>query len=138
MSTPVNQLPNNKPSSTALPDDPDVLNVLQEMEQEVKTATKAAMQPQQMAMPPPPPQMVTAYPPSIQMKKAPTNRWIDYDIMKRAGIIAVLALVIFYPKTLESLYSSFPQLAILEKFDIGVRAFLLAVVVYVATIQFDI
>lgn len=134
MSTPVNQLPNNKPSSTAIPDDPDVFNVLQEMEQEVKTATKA-MQPSPI---PVAPTMVSAFPPAaVQTRKTPGNKWIDFDIMKRAGIIAVIALVVFYPKTLESIYAV-PQLALLEKFDIVVRAIILAVIIYVATIQFDV
>lgn len=126
-----------------VPDDPEVLNVLQEMEQEVKTATAAsraptaaptASYPMNMMMPPPP---VAQYQ-ITQVKKGHASKWINYDIMTRAGIVAAIAVVAFYPKTLESLYNSFPKLAFLEKFDIVVRALLLAIIVYAVTIQFGI
>lgn len=136
MSTPINQLPTNKPSSASLPDDPEVLNVLQEMEQEVKTAARANSVP----MPPPPPSMpmMMMPPPQYTVKKtASTNKWINHEIMQRAAIIGVIALITFYPKTMEYVYS-IPKLAFLEQFDITVRAAMLAVVVYLASIQFEI
>jgi hypothetical protein len=125
-----------------VPDDPEVLNVLQEMEQEVKTATAAAKAPMHQMAPPMMPQMMMAPPAQFQIKRAQPSsglaKWVNYDIMQRAGVIAAIAVIAFYPKTLETVYSSFPQVAFLQKFDIIVRATLLAIVVYLATIQFDI
>lgn len=137
MSTPVHQLPTNKPPSMPVPDDPEVLNVLQEMEQEVKTAT-ASRAPPGPVMPQPPPYMMQPPVAQYQIKKVQSAKWVNYDIMKRAAIIAAIAFVAFYPKTLESLYTSFPKLAFLEKFDGVVRAVILALIVYAVTIQFNI
>lgn len=138
MSTPINQLPANKPTTATIPDDPEVLNVLDEMEKEVKSAAKVNSAP--MMMPPPPASMMMPphQHPHIQIKRVSGNKWVNKEVMQRAGIVAVLAAILFYPKTLQTLYSTVPKLAFLEKFDVVVRAALLAVVVYLVSIQFTI
>jgi hypothetical protein len=142
MSTPVAELPTNKASSTGIPDDPEVLNVLQEMEQEVHVATKANAV--SMPHPPPPPQPmmqmamhIPQQPVQIQYKTVqPANKWINKDAMQHAGLIAIAALLVFHPSTLGFLYSSVPKLAFLESYDLFVRGAVLAVLVYVIIIQF--
>jgi hypothetical protein len=138
MSTPIHQLPNGKPPVTAsLPDDPEVLNVLQEMEQEVQTATKANIAPT-MPMPPPmqpvaPPQPLVPIPVKKQKKKL-----YEPTILYHAALVAFAALVLFFPKTLEVLYTKVPKLALLERYDILVRSLLLGVVVYAVTWKFGL
>lgn len=139
MSTPVNQLP-NKQSATSIPDDPEVLNVLQEMEQEVKTAARVNSAP----IPAPPPQqpVVMAPPPPMQpaMIKTRTggNKWINPDMLQHAAVVGIIAVLVFHPKTMETVYASFPKLGFLEPFDLFVRALLLAALVYVAAVQFGV
>lgn len=145
MSTPINQLPANKPTTAVLPEDPEILNVLQEMEQEVSTAAKANSAPintppsNMTATPMPvamPPQMMmpTA---SVTKKTCPVNKWINYDTMQHAIVVGLIALVAFYPSTMEYIYSV-PKLAFLEQFDIIVRSAVVMVAVYVASIQFGL
>lgn len=143
MSTPIHQLPQNKPTSATLPDDPEVLNVLSEMEEEVQTAARANSVPIPSYAPPPMPTtspMMMAPPPNVQIRRINpptsfTGKWINTDVMQRAGIIAAIALIVFYPKTMEYIYN-IPKLAFLEQYDIIVRAFTLGIAVYILTIQF--
>ena len=63
MSTPITQLQNAQPPPTAeVPQDPEVLNVLNEMEQEVAAATRTQAQ---HVPNPPPPQQIHRMPPQI-------------------------------------------------------------------------
>lgn len=139
MSTPVNQLPMNKPSTATVPDDPEILNVLQEMEQEVTTAARVnsvpipSPVPQQMMMPVPTQSFVIKKSGGSSLM----DKWVNHEIMQRAAIIGIMSLVMFYPKTMEYIYT-IPKLAFLEQFDIFVRAIALAIIVYVASIQFDV
>lgn len=137
MSTPINQLPANKPVTATVPEDPEVLNVLKEMEEEVKTATKANAQHvvvphvQHINIAPQPHHM-------IQPMHPPSTRWIDQQAVQHAGIVAILALVAFYPNLLDNLYNTSPYLEMLAKFDLIVRAALLSVAVYIAVVHFGI
>lgn len=147
MSTPINQLPQNKPTSATIPNDPEVLNVLSEMEQEVQSAARANSLPIPAPAPAPAPAptptpMPTApmtmmmSPPNVQIRRTTvSHKWLNTDVMQRAGIIAAIALVIFYPKTMEYIYTV-PKLAFLEQYDIIVRALTLGIAVYFLTIQF--
>lgn len=142
MSTPINQLPQNKPTSATLPDDPEVLNVLSEMEQEVQSATRANSMPIPQPAPQPTPVMMMTPPPSnVQIRRISpstlSGKWINTDVMQRAGIVAAIALIAFYPKTMEYVYAV-PKFAFLEQYDVIVRAVLLGVIVYILTIQFGI
>jgi hypothetical protein len=133
MSTPIAQLP--KGSTTAPPDDPEVLNVLQELEQEVQTATKAHTAPPPMMAPAPHTMMMPA--PSIQVKKV-EKTWINQEMLHHALIVGLVAIVAFYPKTLEKLYTTFPKLEFLQPFDLLIRGALVVVVVYVLALQFGL
>lgn len=139
MSTPVSQLP-NKPASGSVPEDPEVLNVLKEMEEEVQNATRVhqqsvvvpSVQHQHVSVPSPMPMQ----PQPVAMPKQ--NKLIDFDVMQRVAIIAFIAVLAFYPGITESLYMMSPYLENLSKFDILVRAVILAAMLYVGYTQFGL
>lgn len=133
MSTPINQLPNNKPISGSVPDDPDVVNVLKEMEEEVQNATRINQQ--SVVIPSAP--VVMPSPPQY-MQKPQQTKLIDYDAIQRAVIIAVIASVAFYPGILDNLYSISPHLEQLAKFDFIVRGLIVATLVYLMFTQFGL
>lgn len=143
MSTPISQLPTNKPATTSVPDDPEVLNVLKEMDEEVKTATRIN---QHHAPPPPsPPQHnyhmnIAAHPPpQIVAQTVPKQKQlIDVAIVQKAGIIAVIGLIMFYPGITDTLYALSPKLEILAKFDVFVRTAVFLVVLYIGFTQFKL
>lgn len=134
MSTPVNQLPASKPSATApVPDDPEVLNVLKEMEDEVQTATRANMT--QVTVP------STNFPHqqyAPQVVPVPQKPFVDYDALQRALIIAAIGFIAFYPGLLDNFYIMSPSLEPFARFDMFVRAVILAGAIYVATTQFGV
>lgn len=133
MSTPISQLPNNKPLSGSVPDDPEVINVLKEMEEEVQNATRINQQsvvvPSVQISPVPPPQLV------YQLHQ---SKLVDYNALQRAAIIAVIAGVAFYPGILDNIYSMSPYLEQLANFDLIVRAVIVATIVYIMFTQFGL
>lgn len=136
MGTPVGHLPvPNNPTPGGAEEDPTVTDVLREMEQEVAAATQRAAPPPR---PSPPPMML----PPMQMQ-APTRMIVSERddtawegmwnpvALQRAGIAAAIALLLFYPATLQLLFDKVPALARFASYDIWIRTALLAVVLYV-------
>lgn len=136
MSTPVHQLPQTTatPSSTAPPmDDPEVLSMLNEMETEVQEATK---QQHAVRAPPMPQPMAHAHvtpPPAPVIKKtSPKGIW-NMEVAQKAAIYAVIAAILFYPSTMQFIYSKLPKFeSIFSSYDVIIRTILLIVVIYFA------
>ena len=61
--------------------------------------------------------------------------YVRMDLLQKAAVAAVIAFVLFYPKTLAMVYEKLPQL---EAFDPFLRTFLLAVVLYLIMWKFNI
>jgi hypothetical protein len=135
MSTPVQHLPQQAAPATAkLDEDPVVTDVIQEMEMEfAHKAPAAAPNVTHVAAP------VPAYPSPVvvsPISKEPTG-WIHTDSAKRAALVAVIALVLFYPQDLSPLYGRAPFLARLGDHDRLVRAVFLALILYVLFWKLD-
>lgn len=129
MSTPIHQLPNNKPLSGSIPDDPEVANVLKEMEEEVQNATRINQQ--------------SVVVPSVNISHMPPQythqpKIIDYDVLQRSLLIAAIAAIAFYPGILDNVYAMSPYLEQLVKFDMIVRAVIVATCVYLMFTQFGL
>lgn len=134
MSTPISQIPSNAAPSSAPPvSDPEVLNVLQEMEAEVAKATQAmppshtphhpSMHMQHMHMP-----MPTMTP--IPLHKE-SKGWVDTSLLQDAAIAAVVATIIFYPPTLKFLYARLPAFeGLFESYDFIIRFVVLFAAMY--------
>jgi hypothetical protein len=143
MSTPINQLPKGAAPPAPSPEDPEVLNVLQEMEQEVQTATKANIPTMTNVMPSPMyphmmpnPHMMMPPPPQITVKKVSKNNWVDIDILKQSAIVAIIAIVVYHPQTMEIVYNNVPKMVMLRPFDFILRGILVLVVVYTIKLYF--
>lgn len=155
MSTPVSQLPNMKPpaGTPQIPDDPDVLNVLSELEQEVVTAT-AQQQPQpvhavpvqQVPMPPvyqvqpnmpaPPGHVAVKIPNMQMMKNAKKPGLWNVKLAQKAGIIAIIAMVIFFPKTMQAIYALAPKFeTMFATYDMVIRTLVFAVIIYIVMLK---
>lgn len=136
MSTPISQLPATAAPSSAPPvSDPEVLNVLQEMEAEVAKATQAMpalTQPMHHApMHHMPMHMPTPTMMPIPMHKEPNKGWVDMSLLQKAGIVAVVATILFYPATLRMVYARLPAFEhLLESYDFIIRFLVLVVVLY--------
>lgn len=134
MSTPVHQLPpaNAAAQSSAAPpvDDPEVLSMLNEMEAEVHEATKQ----QHVARPPAMPMPVAhAPPPQAVIKKAePKGLW-RMETAQKAAVYALIAAVLFYPGTMQFIYSKVPKFEhIFTSYDMIIRLLVLIVALYFA------
>jgi hypothetical protein len=130
MSTPIQEL-SGKSSNAAAAPDPEVLSVLNEMEQEMAAARTHHVvhtphpKPVQQVMPP-------AFVPSapLPMHVKPKS-FVQPELMQKVGIIAFIALVIFYPETLRVLYNKLPAYeTIFASYDTLIRAAIFAVVLY--------
>lgn len=157
MSTPIQQLPTNPAQSsttTPLPEDPDVLNVLQEVEKEVAAAMSArsaassptpTMQQAPLVQPQPVPVQVMMHQHgahgghgalatpifSSHCAGGVCATFWNTQHAQYAALAAVLALALFYPQSLESFYQRIPKVAgILTQHDKFIRAALFAVVIY--------
>lgn len=149
MSTPVQQLPATAPSQAppAKPDeDPTIRNVLEEMELEVAAATAAQKPPPPPPRVPPPPAPVhtvaamPSYPhPFLHAGDFVEEEmgWWDPLSAKRAAIAAVVAMALFYPKTLHAVFDRVPALQRFASYDHLIRAALLALVIYVLLTRLD-
>lgn len=139
MSTPIQQLPQGAapPASAKMDDDPSVHEVIQEMEMEFHNAQQAPSHnnvPVANAVPAAPRMVVhTSIPPS-----APASKWVDTESAKRAAMVAVIALVLFYPEDISALYARVPFLGRFSQYDRVIRAVALAVVLYVVFWKLDI
>lgn len=125
-STPISKLPVHHPnlqiSGDSQEDDPEVQAVLQEVQQ---AHQPPMVQTQMYAMPPP--RMPTQQIAPVQMDKP---SWFQHDLAKKAVFAAVLAGILFHPKTLVILYEKIPMLNRFESYDLFIRIALLAVVLY--------
>lgn len=135
MSTPIHQLPTPPPQHSAKPvptDDPEVLSMLSEMEKEVQEATMH--QAQHMNPPPPQPMFHAPPPPPMVVKKASTaNGLWNPALAQKAVVYAVIAMILFYPGTLNFVYSKLPKFeAMFSSYDTLIRTALLAVALYAA------
>ncbi len=133
-STPVSKIPAQSVSTNEEEDDSEVISILKEMaasENPVQTPPTYHMppppQPTHYNPPPPPPR--PAPPSQVVQVKLPKS-YIQQELIQKAVIAAIIAAVMFYPKTFEILYSKFPMLQKVAPFDPILRVFLLAVILY--------
>jgi hypothetical protein len=130
-STPISKIPAQASSDIEESDDdddPEVLSILKEM----SDSERPAPPPRQPTykQPPPPPK---AYPPpsaNVVQHNLP-KPYIQQDLLQKAVIASIIAAVMFYPKTLEILYTKFPIMEKFQSFDSIIRVGLLALVLYV-------
>ena len=127
-STPINKIP---AQASQEPEDPEVLAILQEMQQaEAPAAVPTVTSP---------PRYITPLAPSPHVVNVPLPAekpaYFRVDILQKAAAAAIIAFVLFYPKTLAMVYEKLPQL---EAFDPFLRTFLLAVVLYLVMWKFNI
>lgn len=129
-STPISKIP-AQPTQEA--EDPEVLAILKEMQQAEPTPqVNPAMTIPTMAPPP----MMMQRPPAAQMVQPVENKaYFRMDLLQKAAVAAVIAFILFYPKTLAMVYEKLPQL---EAFDPFLRTFLLAVVLYLVMWKLNI
>lgn len=132
MSTPLQQLPQGAapPASAKMDDDPSVHEVIQEMEREFQHAQPTPVAVPVVPMQPQAPRMVVHT--SIAAPTTSSSSWLHTESAKRAALVAVLALVIFYPEDLSALYQKVPVLGRFAQHDRMIRAAALALVLYVA------
>lgn len=141
MSTPVTQLPPTTapPGNVRHDEDQIVADVLSEMQSERHPAHSSPSTP---PPPAPPPQIVQQYmlpsqlpSPSMYGQQHSSEKIfgvIEKEHAIRAAVAALVALVLFYPESLSSVYGKIPTLGShLEQYDKLVRALLLAVLLYV-------
>ena len=110
-------------------EDPEVLSILKEMSDSERPP--APPPPRQQAYKPSPPPK--AYPPpsaNVVQHNLPKS-YIQQDLLQKAVVAAIIAAVMFYPKTLEILYTKFPIMEKFQSFDSIIRVVLLALVLYV-------
>ena len=126
-STPISKIPAQVSKE---PEDPEVLAILQEMQQAEAPAPSVVTAP---------PRYMTPLAPSPHVVNVPLPAekpvYFRADILQKAAAAAIIAFVLFYPKTLAMVYEKLPQL---EAFDPFLRTFLLAVVLYLVMWKFNI
>ena len=148
MSTPVSQLPQqvNPNMVPKLEDDPVVTDMIKEMESYNPSSNppvhhaQHAQHPQHLQHPQQPTIIMQQMPPSLSaappvmttLYDSPktTIYGIDITILKKAAILAVVALLIFYPDDLSIIYERVPYLSKFAVYDKIIRTVLLIVVVY--------
>ena len=113
------------------PVDPEVLAILNEMKESDPVPVAAPPAP-----PPPPPRMPVAVAPVVITK--PGVVWFQSETAKKAVVAAAIAYVLFHPKTLETLYEKVPALGKIQSFDGLIRVVLLALVLYLVMVKFNI
>lgn len=150
MSTPIQQLQNAAPPPTAeVPQDPEVLNVLSEMEQEVAAASRSHATPQAPPPPvatmqhpqaPPPMRPVPVMPTQVSGKSQKGIKgWYNPELLQKAAILTLIVLVLFYPATMQFVYAKVPQYeAMLQSYDIVIRSIVFGVLVYVLLLKFNV
>jgi hypothetical protein len=144
MSTPISQLKNVTNNTNNPPpkidDDPMVQDVINSLVREVKTPENIRSTPIATYQQPPPQyqqqshQSPTQYQQGIQQytqNKSLTETWVNTDDAKTAIIIAIIALIILYPTDTSSIYNKFTFLTPYHQYDIFIRTFLLACILYV-------
>lgn len=128
MSTPITQLSSTAAASAPI-EDINVLSVIDEMQQIAAPQAPAAA-PRPIMMPP--------HYMAHQPKVAATCPWMDRDRGQKALIAAAIALAIFYPGTMQAIYSKLPKFeSIFTSYDLIIRALLFAVVIYILLWKLD-
>lgn len=138
MSTPIRELSKSQiPSNAEPPQDPEILNVLNEMEEEMAAVNNT--RPQQHV-----PSVVHHIPQQIPIQYAPqqvkkVQSLYQPELAIRSAIIAVVAMIIFYPMTLQIIYSKLPKFTeYFDTYDILIRTVIFAFVVYGIFWKFNI
>jgi hypothetical protein len=133
MSTPIQELA-GKQANVEPPQDPEVLSVLNEMEQEMAAAARVQHVPMVQSKPMPIPPVHMPLPSVIKQKG-----FYQPELLQKAGIVAALAFIIFYPETLHFVYAKFPAYqSLFMSYDVFIRAILLGVLLYVIMWKFNI
>lgn len=136
-STPITNIPvtaNVQIKEETHEDDPEVQAILNEVQvQKMSTgsippASRPAMQPSQAMM------YMNAPPPVIENKPS----WIHTEYGKRAIVAAVVAALLFYPRTFQMVYEKVPSLARFSSYDTVIRTAFLAVVLYLFMLKLNI
>lgn len=140
MSTPLNQLPSTS-SHSGNPPDPEVINIIQDMvDQEIAAAS--ATGPSSSAATPAPMQVQTSQPVvsvPIHCPMKPSGMYWNSLHAQHAMLAAIIALVLFYPPTLQVAYAKFPKLSgIFESYDMLIRAALFAGFIYFLLMRLDL
>jgi|APGre2960657423_1045063.scaffolds.fasta_scaffold27378_3 hypothetical protein len=133
-STPISKLPINNPNlqitGDSQEDDPEVQAVLQEVNEQ-----QQHHQAQPVYRPAPPayrqPQAPVNYKAPAHIESMEQSQWLNSELAKKAIIAAIIAGIMFYPKTLTLLYEKVPMISKFESYDLFIRIALLAVVLYV-------
>ena len=138
-STPISKLPINHPnlqiSGESHEDDPEVQAVLQEVNEQQKH-----IQAQPVYRPAPPSYNQAQQHQSLHHHQnqlasvsgsLEQSQWLNTEFAKRAFIAAVIAGIMFHPKTLTLVYEKVPMLSKFESYDLFIRIALLAVVLYI-------
>ena len=137
MSTPINQLnsnPNHSQNAHNLEEDPMVMGVIDEMEQEV------SYKPQQPSITS---TNVASFKPPVQQqrpmpsvhhvqKEEPLLAW-NQDDAQVAVLLAFIAFCVFYPCDTSAFYDKFDFTRNMKSYDLFVRLALLTVLVYFIT-----
>lgn len=134
MSTSITQLPGTAASSTPI-EDANVLSVIDEMQQVVAPAQPTVAPPPALRMMVPPPMSYGA----SKGVGADAGAWMDKDRAQKALVAAVIALALFYPGSLQMVYSKLPRFeAFFASYDLMIRAALFAVVIYLLLWKLDL
>lgn len=142
MSTPINNLPSVDSSAQVPPvTDPIVTDVLAEMEREVAAAQKpvAHQAPPHQAHHPPMPMPGQYYnaPTQPYMYAKQGVSYVDTSRLQTAFAAAVIAGLMLLPK-FPNIYERVARIAFLEPYELYIRVALLALVLYILMIRFNL
>lgn len=148
MSTPINQLPQqvSPVPPPKVEEDPLVSSVIQEMENEFRKESPPAVQAPPMVQHASVQMQQHTYQhvpvaTTIQAKASSSNElifgFVDVSIAKKAVIVSVLALAVFYKDDLTELYSKFSILQKVSEYDKFARALILLALVYIFLWKFS-
>lgn len=142
MSTPIANIPVPPSAVPTMEEDPEVLAILQEMQQQqAMGSVPPSTVVKQMVVPPSPPMHMQPpmAPPGygVHVKPSVSKPFFQGEIAQRAVYAALIAYVLFYPKTLEMVYGKFPIFEKVMPYDSILRFLLLAVVLYALMWKFD-
>ena len=128
MSTPISNIPLPSAPQPPIEEDPEVNAILQEMQQSIpqpSVVQQHAVSPMRYAPPPQHMQPSTAI--AVPVASKPL---FHSETAQRAVYAALIAYVLFYPKTLEMVYTKFSFMEKFQPYDMVIRFLLLAVVLY--------
>lgn len=136
MSTPIMNIPVQS-SQPPIEEDPEVNAILQEMQQSAPQPAviqQHAVAPMRYAAP----VQQQPYMHAPTMVSTPSKPYFHSETAQRAVYAALIAYVLFYPKTLEMIYTRFSFLEKFQSYDMVIRFMLLAVVLYALMWKFQI